>query len=56
MIVTLLLLVLVAVLVNVLPMDGKVKNILNIVICVLAVIILLYVFVPFPSDWNRWPR
>lgn len=55
MISSLLLLILLAVLIQVVPMDGKVKHILNLIVIVLAVVVLLFSF-PWPPDWYGWPR
>lgn len=56
MIMTLIFLVLLALLVHILPLDGKVKMVFNYIIIALAILVFLYAILPLPSEWARWPR
>lgn len=54
--ITLLTLVFLAVLVQVLPIDAKVKQIFNYIIIALALFTLILMLFPWPSELSRWPR
>ena len=55
MIITLIFLVLLALLVHVLPIDGKVKMVFNYIIIALAILVFLFAVLPLPAEWSRWP-
>jgi hypothetical protein len=50
-------LILVAVLVQVVPMDGQVRKTFNIIIIVMAVLVLVFGLFPISGlDFAEWPR